>query len=279
MTMKGLMSMPNHIHKRSLRWIFTFSLICSASIVHAAQYHWQGPYLGAFVGGGFGNNATTTDVGIVSSTSYFTNSSDINSVNSNGSKTRAAQSAIIGIDAGHDWTLDRFVYGVMFDYSSLPLNSSTNASNISYSSSGLYTVYTSVSADGLFTLRGRLGYSTVMWPSSLFYFTGGLGLTRITVKNNFTDTTSLSATGGTQTSQHQVGWTTGVGVEIAPFRHGSFYFEYLYLQFPSVKNISSITNSQEGFGVPAQSMTSPFTTTGKIHANLIKFGMNYKFDE
>lgn len=266
------------------RHIFFYSSLISLSIISttafASSCPWQGPYLGGFIGGGFGNQHLSTDVGAVTNTSYFTDSSNIGSVNTAGTSKNNPQAPIVGVQAGHDWAWKKMVYGVVFDYSTLPLTSSSSMNNIIYpDNSGQYSEYTSITTNWLFTLRGRIGYTTTLWRPSLFYLTGGPALTQIKVNNNFGDTTSSAGAGGTQTFQKQIGWTAGAGFEMAAFNHVHLFLEYLYLETPSVKNVSSITNTQGGFGIDPQSMTSPFTTLGKFHASFIKIGVNYKFDE
>ena len=99
------------------------------------------------------------------------------------------------------------------------------------------------------------------------------------MNNNFSDSTASAGAGGTDTSQNQIGWTLGAGIDLASFSHTTLDLEYLYVNVPSVKTTSSIYNSAGGFGIPAQSMNSPFSTTGKFHANLFKIALNYRFDE
>jgi outer membrane immunogenic protein len=272
--MKGLEHMEN---VNRLAYLF-FSLSLISTSVSAAT--WQGPYVGAFLGEGFGNNHTSTSTGSVTDTSYFTTPADINSVNNAGTSTKNPASMIVGIQAGHDWVWKQMVYGVAFDYSTLPLSSSTNVSNNTYpDSSDQYSIYTSMSTNWLFTLRGRLGYQTMLhWPT-LFYLTGGMALTQLKVNNSFSDNSAFSGAGGTSNSENKIGWTAGAGIELASFKHVSVDLEYLYVHMPSVKTNSSITNTEPGIGIPAQSLTSTFSTTGNFHASLIKLGLNYRFDE
>lgn len=265
-----------NVYRFSLLFIF-LSIASSAAL--AALPSWQGPYLGVYSGGSFGNEHTSTDVGTVTNSSYFTNSANVNAVNNAGAEEHHVQSTIIGIQAGHDWAWNQIVYGIAFDYSALPLVSSSTADNLIYpDNSGRYSVDASMSTHWLFTLRGRVGFATTTWWPTLFYLTGGPALTQLKVSNSFNDNVS-GAAGGNQTVENKKGWVAGAGLDLMPFNHLSLYFEYLYLQVPSVKNTSSITNTQGGFGIPTQSMTSPFTTIGKFHANVIKIGLNYKFDE
>ena len=71
------------IHKIILLLFISF-LFFNAKI-YAGTSVWQGPYLGAYIGGGFGNNHLSSDAGAVTSTSYFSTAADIAAVNRAGS--------------------------------------------------------------------------------------------------------------------------------------------------------------------------------------------------
>jgi outer membrane immunogenic protein len=263
-----------------LRYIFA-SLLLSFSIPASATiYNWQAPYVGAYLGGGFGNNSVSTHAGSVTSTSYFTTSADANTVSNAGTWTKNPSALIAGLEAGHDWVWKQMVYGVAFDYSTISLSSSNTANNTYPDSLDQYSLYTSMRTNWLFTLRGRVGYQTVLCLPSFFYLTGGMAMTQLQVNNSFSDNSAFAGTGSNSTTQNQIGWTAGAGVEVAaPLKHVTVDFEYLYVDVPSVKTMASLSNTQGGFGISPQSMTSPLSTTANFHANLFKVGLNYRFDE
>lgn len=268
--------------QRKLSYVFPlFLLAFSLPALSAPTYTWQGPYVGAYLGSASGNNRLTTNVGNISDTSYFTSTDEISAINGAGTSTKKPTSLIVGIQAGHNWDWKQIVYGVVFDYGTLPLNSSKKVVNNVYpDNSDTYSVYTSMSSNWLFTLRGRVGYQAVIqkWPS-LFYITGGMAITQLKVSNGFSDNSFFAGTGGNHDSENEIGWTAGAGIEVVSFNNASVDLEYLYVHVPSVKTTSSIYNTQGGFGIPIQSLTNPFSTTGEFHAGLLKIGMNYRFDE
>jgi outer membrane immunogenic protein len=270
--------------KKGLRNVFVFLLFIYSSLqgstALAAPATWQGPYLGIYLGGGFGSNHLSTNAGSVTDTSYFSNATDINAINEAGSSTNDPNSVIVGLVAGHDWVWKHLVYGLVLDYGALPLNSSNNANNANYfDNSGQYYVSTSMSTNWLFTLRGRVGYEFIHpWPSFI-YLTGGPALTQLKVSNNFIDNTSFMGAGSSSSDENEIGWTAGIGMELAAIGHSSVSLEYLYLHVPSVDTVASVTNTQGGFGIPVQAFTSPLATSGAFHANLLKLEFNYRFGE
>ncbi len=261
------------------RYLFiVFTL--GASSVNAALPDWQGSYLGAYLGGGFGNSDLTTHTGTVTSTSYFITTADINAVNYAGTSGNNLNTVIAGVQAGHDWVWKQMLYGVVMDYGMLSLNSTNRVNGNTYpDNSDQYSIFTSLRTNWLFTLRGRLGYLvTLRWPSVL-YLTGGMAMTQLKVKNNFSDNSSYVGTGGNTTSQNQLGWTAGAGIELLTWEHASVDLEYLYVSIPSVKTTSSISNTAGGFGVPVQSLTSSFSTKGELYTSLLKVALNYRFGD
>lgn len=266
-------------HKNSkLRYLsssllFLLSIVAPVSAAFADASIWQGPYIGALTGFAFATNKISTNVGSVTGTSYFSNASDINSVNSSGTFSNHPNAVILGLQGGQDWAHNQMVYGIAMDYSVLPLGSSKSVSNVSYpSGSGQYSESTSMNINWLFTLRGRVGYATTIrqWPS-LVYLTTGPAVTQMKVNNSFSDT-AASATGGTSTSAYQIGWTAGAGLELLTLKHVSVDLEYLFVYIPKTSANSNIVAG--GFGITGN---SPYSTTGKFNANIIKLGVNYRF--
>lgn len=254
-------------------------LFISSSVVAAPI--WQGPYIGAYFGAGFGNNDTTTNIGTVTDLSYFTNANNIAIVNQSGSWTKHPISLIGGIQAGHDWSWQQMVFGVIVDYGTLSLSSSNHVPNITFlDNSDQYSIYTSIKTNWLFTLRARLGYQTIIYAQpTLFYLTSGMAMTQLKVANVYTDNSSLAGAGSGYLAENQIGWALGAGIEVLAYCNMSVSLEYLYVQIPSATTEAFISNTAEGFGIPALSLTNPFNTRGKFYGNLIKITMNYRFNE
>lgn len=253
--------------------------LCLSAYAHASSSLWQGPYVSAYTGGAFGDTHGSTNAGVLTGNAYFVTGPDINVINNAGATKNNPNAGIIGIAAGHDWVYEQLVYGLVLDYGKLPLSSSNKVIKLFPDNPAQYSVYTSISTNWLFTLRGRLGYQTVITMPSLFYLTGGMTLTQLKVNNNYRDNSALGGVGGGQAAENQIGWALGAGLEVFAYKRLSVGLEYLYLQFPHVTTASNITNSQGGFGIPTQSLSNLFSSTGKLHANLFKLILNYRFCE
>ncbi len=267
---------------RSIRYIYSALFVASVltPVMAAAETSpWQGNYVGIFMGGGFGSNQVSTNAGTAAGTYFanFTNpTADINAVNNSGSYTDHPSSALMGVQAGQDWAYNHMVYGVVMDFTSLPLSSSQSSSGSYPDGLGQYSESASMKVNWLFTLRGRVGYATKIHDlPSLFYLTTGPALTQVDMSNSFSDTSALQGVGGTSTSSYQLGWTVGAGLELLTFNHISIDLEYLYVQMASASAVSTIYNSASSFGTSSGS--NPFTTNGKLRASLLKLGLNYRF--
>lgn len=266
--------------QQNLRYVFTSFLLFFSMPALATTLMWQGPYAGVYVGAGVGNNRVSSNVGGVTSSSYLTNPTDVNAVTSAGAWEKNAISSMFGIQVGHDWVFNQMVYGVVLDYSTLSLSSSNTTTNTYADGSGQYSVHTAMQTNWFSTLRARVGYPTLLrhFPS-LLYLTGGMTLAGLKVNNSFNDTLALAGASGNTTSQNQIGWAAGAGIEIATYRQITVDFEYLYVRVPSVTTAGFIYNSAPGFGIPAQSMNNAFSSTANFHANILKIGLNYRLNE
>lgn len=102
------------------------------------------------------------------------------------------------------------------------------------------------------TVRGRIGVAV---DRVLFYGTGGVGWGEFQ--------SDVTVTGGTATgSQTHAAWVAGAGVEAALAQNWTARLEYLYLDTGNL-NLASI---------------GPVTVTGKVQDNIVRAGVNYKFN-
>jgi outer membrane immunogenic protein len=117
------------------------------------------------------------------------------------------------------------------------------------------------------TARGRLGWANDGW---LFYVTGGGAWGGVST----TTTASVANVGGlsffnTNTANHtQSGWVLGGGTEVRIAGPWTAKFEYLYMDLGSTTDTLALSTS------PAASLT----TKSWIHDNIVRVGLNYKFN-
>jgi outer membrane immunogenic protein len=195
----------------------------------APVYNWGGIYIGINGGYGFGTAKWTVS------------SQPSNTVNPNG--------GVVGGTLGANWQSGALVLGVEgdFDWSGI---TNSSASTVCGATGNCQTGNTWLS-----TLRGRIGYAA---DRVLFYGTGGGVFGNIqTVTAGVTNTTS------------KVGWTAGVGVEVAFADNWTAKVEYLYANLGTGSITCTTACGVAAPGIPV--------SVGLID-NLVRAGINYKFN-
>lgn len=237
----------------------------------APSLPWNGPFIGAFAGGAWGNTHLNSNAGVVTSSSYFSSSTFIRSINQNGTGTVMPRNAIGGIQVGNNVQSGTFVYGMVIDASSFRMNGDKSASGITFPTTAVqYTLKTSMTTSWLASLRARVGYAAEDWP--YLYMTGGVAITNIHVSNTYGDDGSPSGMGGSSNTKVKPGWVIGAGIEIPVYRQWTMDGEYQFVNFGS--------NTANGFitcrSAACSGIRSPFSTSANLSAQMVRIGVNYK---
>jgi outer membrane immunogenic protein len=117
----------------------------------------------------------------------------------------------------------------------------------------------SVQEKWLDTFRGRIGYT---WDRTLIYATGGLAVDRAGLN-------VCGAIGCVSDSKTVTGWTVGAGLEYAFWNNWSLKAEYLYADFGSPRFIDPpVIIGRTNFA----------TRDARLHDNIVRAGLNYRFN-
>jgi outer membrane immunogenic protein len=190
-------------------------------------YNWTGFYIGLNVGGAFTS----------SSGHLFGSGNNLNGVAG-------------GIQAGYNWQVNNFVFGIETDFQGSSQSSSFSGVDGTVGGAGPFTISDRIRYFG--TVRGRLGLAQDRW---LLYVTGGYAYQNFSV-----DVTTLNW-GVASASTTRNGWTVGGGVEYAFAGPWTARLEYLYIDTSS----------------------SDFWFTGnhfdrfRAKNNVVRVGVNYRF--
>jgi outer membrane immunogenic protein len=217
--------------------------------------NWSGFYLGVNAGYGWGR-------------------SSLNSTVAGGFGIPANGALVAGLDtlrlspkgftgggqAGYNWQVGRFVFGVEAEFDYLGLRSTQTGSGV-FIGGGNFTVTNSVKTDWLFTARPRLGYA---FDRTLIYVTGGLAVTEVKYGSSLV-TPAFAVNNDANSSTVRAGWTAGAGLEYALLNNWSVKAEYLYADFGSV----SMTSIGQNGALYNQSAT--------LTTHIARGGINYKF--
>jgi outer membrane immunogenic protein len=155
--------------------------------------NWDGAYIGAFAGYGWGTLTDEED--------YF----------GDGIGTEYDSTGwLLGVNAGADFTVsEAIVAGIAADIAWSNIEGEDTVAGVDYNTNWVGSV------------RGRLGFDG---GAFLPYVTAGLAF----ANNTVTDTLALAATEDTQT---HIGWTVGAGVEFAVADNVSLDLQYRYSDY------------------------------------------------
>ncbi len=260
-----------------------------APVVVAPVAVWTGCYGGASLGGAWGrfrNETSTTDVlgagryGTGATLPpgsdpgyYFWKPGDTDVVNGHGRQDVRGGGIIGGGQLGCNRQIDRLVIGIEGDLSGVGLSGSSSTTTYygPQQPGQTFTIRSTSSADGLFTLRGRVGITNNNW---LFYATGGLAVTNVRSTFSFTDT-QVGAQESGEFHKLVTGYALGGGAEVMLGDGWSLKGEYLHLGFGK----ASVTSNNFG-GMNGSFVYKPETFIShstKLDADIFRIGINHKF--
>jgi outer membrane immunogenic protein len=239
-----------------------------APVVVPPVYNWTGFYIGANAGGAWGTSDPATST-IFTPSGYFDPSS-VPAIAAAGLQHINSSGFTGGGTAGYNWQAGSVVFGIEADFNYFGLKGSTSSTAVyPCCAPNTFTINSSTSSDWLFTFRPRVGF--LVTPALLLYGTGGLAVAD--VKSNFLFTDAFGAVESAVSSTTRTGWTAGAGAEYALMNGWSIKGEYLHVDLGS----SSLTSTNLII-VGTPSPTNVFTHTIDWRSDIVRVGVNYKFN-
>lgn len=188
-----------------------------AAPVAVAAYNWSGFYVGAHLGGGWGNPNWTdrTDPAFAMLFADYVAGQGFN---------HSIQGIIGGGHAGYNWQAGSWVFGLEASYSGADIKG-TYRSTVGGADDNFEARIRS-----LFLATGRVGYASANW---LFYGKGGYA--GADVSTSVSDTVGVFAfqVGAGNDRHWHSGWTAGAGVEYALASNWIVGVEYDYVRLQS----------------------------------------------
>lgn len=225
-------------------------------------FGWSGFYLGGHAGYAAGKADTA---GTLDPNNPFGNSAPAAqpAYNANMSPSLKPNGFAGGGTAGANWQKGALVWGLEGDFGAFGLSRSATTSVTPPGHVGL-TSSTSVSADWLGTVRGRVGFA---FGHSLLYATAGAAFTDL--RSGQTSTYATLGPRGVENfsaANLRTGVAAGGGWEYMLLPDWSGKIEYLHLDFGTLSGAGSI---------PIQSVNVTHATT--VTADVVRAGVNYRF--
>jgi outer membrane immunogenic protein len=237
--------------------------------VPAPIYSWTGFYVGGNIGYSWGKGDAN----------FYEPSSPSNHVPYFISGSQNLDGVIGGGQIGFNWQSDkRWVFGLEADFQGSGQKGSNNFSYPYVTGGQPFSVNEALSSKipWFGTVRGRAG--VLVAPNMLLYVTGGLAYGKIStsaiVTNTFAQFFQTCACGyfSFDDATTKAGWTLGAGVEgaIPNTSDWTWKAEYLYIDFGTV--------SGNGVQIGLAGAGFPFSWSTKVTDNIVRVGLNYRFD-
>jgi|SRR5690242_10966060 outer membrane immunogenic protein len=212
----------------------------------------------------------------------------------NGSDRVHMNGPIGGVQVGYNWQNGNYLLGLEADFQGTG-QSGTRDFVVSFDNgtTGQGTAGISITErmPWFGTLRGRVGYVANPW---LVYVTGGLAYGRIEIDSSASATgipnvpptlctiavgNTCSVWGFSGSGVTKMGWTVGLGTELALGGNWTAKFEYLFVDLGSFN--TTFTGLAGCFATPGQACRSTAAGAGTIHSaiteNIARVGLNYQF--
>lgn len=255
--------------------ILVLAALVVASVAQAAPAapvtSWNGFYVGGNVGGTFGDATARTNANATGNT-YFANSS-ITSLAANGKQSLSPVGFTGGIQGGLNRQIGNWVVGVEGDFGT-DTSSDDKSTTVVYPCCGpsTYTLKQKVSTDWAMSVRPKIGYAfnNTFVGDVLGYVTGGLVVSQMNYKSTFSDNFGQNAYENVSKSDLAVGWSIGLGTEIALDSRWSVRPEYMYTDYGSVSSTGTLNGTAGA--------TDPMSHSAELVSNIIRVGVNYKLN-
>jgi outer membrane immunogenic protein len=231
-------------------------------------FTWTGFYAGGNIGysGGHADNSATID-------RFLTGLPLPGVLNGTNSASNAANGALGGGQIGYNWQITNWLVGLETDIQAQRLRGSSPITCVACSDDGT-NILTNLSqgSNWFGTFRGRAGI--LASPDTLFYATGGLAYSDVTVAGTATGNFNGTTVTLPSNSTTRVGWTAGAGVEQHFGGNWTWKVEYLYMDFGTVN----------GGPIPLTGILVPVRTEAGLSYsshftdNVLRVGVNYHFN-
>jgi len=241
---------------------------------------WTGFYVGANVGGGWGNHDVSYGLNDPLMTAIIPAGIPPSSFNTSG--------AIGGLQLGYNWQFNRnWLLGFETDFNWSNIKGSGSSPAVLTVGTALpFTANAEEKIKWFGTVRARLGYLPT--DNLLVYATGGFAYGRVEHSSNLFNNSALAfgtavppfgvtcfagtACWAGSSNDNATGWTVGGGIEYAIWQRWTVKAEYLYVSLSQSPVIASAV--VVGGGLLPSSITANFDRT---NFNVARVGVNYRF--
>lgn len=242
----------------------SITALAAAPSAQAQETPWAGFYVGAHLGGVWGDTSTATQSragqggGIPPS--------DIALINGARGDTSNKSGLNLGIEGGYNYVIGPLLIGLEMDWGAMDVSQTavtTARSTRPGASPDTYRIDERLSTDWIWTLRPRIGYVADRW---MVYATGGLATTQINYRMEYADNASPARSAAATLDDSKSGYALGLGGAFAITPTISLKGEWLYADFGRIRGSAA---TADGYAA--------FTSDASVNANLLRVGVDYHF--
>ncbi|MET0294661.1 MAG: outer membrane beta-barrel protein [Phenylobacterium sp.] len=240
--------------------------LLAAAPAAAQDTTWSGFYVGANLGGAYGDTSLSTRVESGSGAVVLP-PAEVALINAPGLDDDNNGGFSGGVHGGYNWQSGTLLMGVETDFGFFDLDQDRTRT---FTSPLLITppiqsaLNQEMTTDWLWTARGRIGYATPTW---LLYATAGLAVGNVQLDTTYRDTRVPPTTAALNTDETKTGWAAGVGGEYMFMPNWALRAEWMYVDLGTVRASAATTSG------PA----AVFTSEADARGNLWRLGVDYKF--
>ena len=253
---------------------YAADLPVKAPVVVAPVPNWAGFYIGVNAGAGSGEGTYTLSPG-----GCFLTGCGAGGVAANPLRTFTEDNLntffVGGAQAGYNWQVGNFVYGLEGDINYNGWNNTTNNIYVLAAPlAGTFTTAVNSKLNWFGTFRGRIGVAAS--PTILIFGTGGLAYGQVSSStvgafSALGGFTALGETYAGTASNTRAGWTAGGGMEWMFAPNWSLKWEYLYIDLGKLNYADRCISAVCG-SAPA------YATSVQFREQVARVGINYHFN-
>jgi outer membrane immunogenic protein len=252
-------------------------LVASVTSVQA-QDRWSGFHTGLSLGVDIAKDSVSSTASCGNAPCYYNIPANLANFGAAATGSSNLRPGLYGAQVGASKRFGRMVLGLDADLQSFKQSMAVIATapvvSPAYGPSQMLAGGAGVTTNWLATLRGKAGFTpTENW---LVYATGGIALTSMKVANSAGDNVGdiggpADSFGASSASSMKVGLALGLGTEYAVDRNWSIVADWVHVNFSGINTTATISNPSSSYS------GDTLTTSGKVSADLLKLGVNYKF--
>jgi outer membrane immunogenic protein len=245
----------------------TAALMAAApALAQQSDNTWGGWYVGATAGIGWGHTHSHLHLENGAGSTIIP-PADVASLNSKIANNSDHHSGFVGaLEGGYNYMMGNILLGVETDFGFYNIKETRDAayqSPLLISPPITYTLHQKVHTDWMWTLRPRIGYASGPW---LFFGSAGIAVSDLKIETSYHDNLTPPGNASFSDSSTKTGFAGGLGVAYSFSPNWSVKGEWLYTDLGKVSASTATPNN-----------TAVITADGKISANLLRIGVDYKF--